>query len=181
MGVGPSVKNRAVELTLAPEPLSSINISQCLAVADRCFPHPSDQEFLRSHWERVLSGQTRYYCHHDQEHLTLLEHFAYKTNSLIVGFGGLYRHDDQPHRLWLNWFGIDPDTRGLGLGSNLLEHLSEIASSHSAKTLVGYTGDTVENAGTQRFYERAGFRRATTYDFKGETVRLYEKALSGRP
>lgn len=152
-------------------------LAAALAVADRCFPNPDDQSFLRGHWTRVIEGQVSYYCPDDKDHLTLLDHFVYQVGSEVVAFGGLYRHDKQVEREWLNWFGVDLDQRGRGFGQKIIEHLATVARTRGAITLVGYTEDAEENDVTKRFYESLGFEPTAVYSFRGQEVRLYERKL----
>jgi len=158
-------------------PLSATNLSAALAVADQCFPNPSDQAFLRSHWDRVIELDVRYFCPDDQRYLTLLEHFVFTKDGQVIGFGGLYRHDQVRDREWLNWFGVDPVERGQGYGERIISYLTELAFRRGSRTVVGYTEDSEDNTSTKQFYQRLGFAPAALYTFRGEIVRLYEKVL----
>jgi GNAT superfamily N-acetyltransferase len=162
---------------ISAKPLSRGNVDAALEVADRCFPNPEDQVFLRGHWVRVVERSVTYFCPDDQEQLTLLDHFVYNLDGAVVAFGGLYRHDSQPGREWLNWFGVDPSHRGHGYGRKVVEHLAEIALRRGTSTLVGYTDDSEENTDTQRFYMSLHFQPTVVYSFRGERVRLYERPL----
>jgi GNAT superfamily N-acetyltransferase len=158
-------------------PLSATNLSAALVVADRCFPHSSDQAFLRSHWNRVIELDVRYFCPDDQSDLTLHEHFVFTKDGQVIGFGGLYRHDQIRDREWLNWFGVDPAERGRGYGGRIISYLTELAFRRGSRTIVGYTEDSEDNTSTKQFYQRLGFAPAELYTFRGEVVRLYEKML----
>ena len=107
----------------------------------------------------------------------MLDHFVYRAGDAIVGFGGLYRHDLEMGREWLNWFGVDPGHRGMGYGVRIIEHLVHLAQRRGAATVVGYTEDGEDNLSTQHFYEKLGFRATVLYSFRGEEVRLYEKHI----
>jgi GNAT superfamily N-acetyltransferase len=159
--------------------LNTENIAAALAVADRCFPNPQDQSFLRGHWARVLAGNATYFCPDDEAQLTLLDHFVYTQGGEVIAFGGLYRHDAQPDREWLNWFGVDPGYRGHGHGYTIIEHLAGVALRRGSSILVGYTEECEENAGTKRFYVSLQFKPTDLYLFRGEEVRLYERKLKG--
>ena len=159
------------------EELTASNFQEALACASTCFPDPGDQEFLTEHWNRVIHKNVKYFCQSDQDHLTLLQHFVYRKESCICAFGGLYQHDRNPERRWLNWFGVLPAARRAQLGSSVIRHLSAISRRDGGTSLIGYTTDAPENEGTCRFYESLGFRSLKKYQFRGEMVRLYELNL----
>lgn len=165
---------------LRAESLSQTNLVAGLRLADRCFMQPSDQNFLRTHWQRVIDNRCQYFCPDDNAELTLLDHFLFFAGKSALGFGGLYRHHNSPSKEWLNWFGVDPECRSKGHGAQIIFHLANIAKARGAAKLVGYTEDSDENTPTKNFYQRLGFRPTTSYLFRSESVLLYELELAER-
>src|SRR5438874_1567814 len=45
----------------------------------------------------------------------------------VVGLASLYEYRSAPDEVWLAWFGLAPEVRGLGLGSKLLDRVIALA------------------------------------------------------
>ena len=160
------------------EDLSCANLKEALKAAKSCFSGAKELAFLNSHWERVVSGKVEYFCDEDRAELKLLEHFVFRIGPQIAGFGGLYRHNDKPQMDWLNWLGVVPEFRSRGLGAEIVCYLSGIAKQRGSKFLVAYTSASDDNSGTRKFYDRMGFSKSRTYQFRSEAVQLYQLDLS---
>lgn len=70
-----------------------------------------------------------------------------------VGIVGLYELKDYPDVIWLNWLGILPEYRNLGIGTEALFKIIKIAKTYNRKEfrLVTYK---VWNSKAQRIYEK---------------------------
>lgn len=79
-------------------------------------------------------------------------------NGQVVGFV-LGTHIFKRHSAWsygyLLWLGVAPEARGLGLGEQLVERLTEVFIAHGARMMLVDT--SVENEPAKHLFEKAGF------------------------
>jgi len=77
----------------------------------------------------------------------------------VRGTIGIYATTtDETEARWVSWFCVDPDTRGLGIGKGLLDHLIGIVRARGYRYLRLYTGSDPDEARAQVLYESRGLR-----------------------
>ena len=77
----------------------------------------------------------------------------------VLGTTGLYTHKgDQNEAIWLGWFCVDPDYRGKGLGSRLLDYSIKKAKKEGFDYLRLWTTSSPNEKMAQGLYESRGFR-----------------------
>lgn len=102
--------------------------------------------------------------------------FVYAENRL-VGCGGYVIHADHGE---LKRMFVLPETRGLGIGRRLLDHLEEHARAAGVRTLRLETG--IYQPEALRLYERAGYvRRGPFGEYGHDPLSVFmEKSLAAR-
>lgn len=76
----------------------------------------------------------------------------------IVGLVGLHHYAwEPPENVWLAWFAVDPDHQGRGLGTFLLNAITEQARQLGFQKLFVETYSTPEFAQARTFYRAHGF------------------------
>jgi GNAT superfamily N-acetyltransferase len=173
--------NESVELALPTKPalLDGHTEGDAFRIAQECFPKSHDRELIRFHYERIREGQIRFTSRASGKDIRLLPHFVYYRGTQAVGIGGHYRYEEERSRIWLSWFGVAVAVRRQGVGREMMRHHVRVAQSYGAEWIVGYTEADLSNSNVHRFYERCGFLRSGQYDFRGEAVYQYERALDG--
>lgn len=81
--------------------------------------------------------------------------YLVKDNSKIIGICGLYSHNHRTDELWLGWFGILPEHRSKGVGSQVLKELEEKAKSVKCYTIYSYVD---KHGKPLNFYKREGYK-----------------------
>ncbi len=90
---------------------------------------------------------------------------AIDDHGRVVGTVGLHRfRRDAREAVWLSWYCVAPESRGLGIGAHLLDYAIEKARESGARFLRLYTGDDPVMAEAQGAYESRGLRVARTYN-----------------
>lgn len=96
----------------------------------------------------------------------------------ICGTTGLYSEkDDISEALWLSWFCVAPEKRGLGIGKMLLEFSIKTAKDQNKKYLRLYTSDDPGEAAAQPLYEKYGFKITKKEKAKDHVLIYREKNL----
>lgn len=111
------------------------------------------------------------------------EYFLLYRDGVCVGITGIYRTAADPASAWLGWFGILPQFRRQGLGSQALRLFEAGALERGCCHARLYT-DRFDNDAAIAFYEANGYRgevyrtpedpASLTYD-----ILIFSKALSG--
>lgn len=97
-----------------------------------------------------------------------------RSETGLMGFC-LSSYDDG--LLWLAWFGVSLDARGLGVGTKLLEALEESAPRRRAHKV--WCDTRTSNEASARVLERAGYSRIATLrnHWYGQDFYLWEKTV----
>jgi GNAT superfamily N-acetyltransferase len=105
-----------------------------------------------------------------------------ESSGKLLGTVGLYRTaEDGTNALWVNWFCVDPDTRGQGLGKKLMNFAIEQAKRSGRKYLRLYTEDLPFEAAAQPLYERSGLRVVKKVPIEGTPYNRIYRELDLRP
>ena len=98
----------------------------------------------------------------------------------VNGTTGLYlTTEDEKSAVWLSWFCVDPDKRGLGIGRMLIEFSINQAKALGKEYLRLYTSDDPSEVAAQVLYEKYGLS-VFKEEKHGDTTYLYrELKLSG--
>lgn len=77
----------------------------------------------------------------------------------VIGFVGLYENDtDANEAAWIGWFGVHPDFRGKGIGTQLLDYVIAKAKEKNKKCLRVYTSTYFAEEKALRMYKNQGFQ-----------------------
>lgn len=87
----------------------------------------------------------------------------------VVGLASLYEYRTAPEEVWLAWFGISPDVRGLGWGSKFLDRVIALARREQKAVLRLWTTIEDEYAAALQLYARRGFRPEIQPALPGES------------
>lgn len=88
--------------------------------------------------------------------------------SRVVGLASLYQYRNAPDEVWLAWLGLSPEVRGLGLGSQLLDHTIALARAEQKAIFRLWTTIEEEYATALQLYARRGFRPEIQATLPGE-------------
>ena len=84
---------------------------------------------------------------------------AINENGDVCGTTGLYQYTKDRHEaVWLAWFCVDPQQRGIGIGKKLIEYSINEARKYNKKYFRLYTSTDPNEAAAQNLYEKYGFR-----------------------
>jgi GNAT superfamily N-acetyltransferase len=88
-----------------------------------------------------------------------LEYFvAVNESEKILGTTGLYSLEkDKNETYWLGWYCVDPEFRGKGIGSKLLDFTIRKAGERGKKILRLYTSTSPQEKTAQLIYDSRGF------------------------
>lgn len=103
------------------------------------------------------------------------------ADNRVVGIASLYEYRSAPDEVWLAWFGLSPEVRGLGLGGTLLDGVIALARREHKSVLRLWTTDEEEYATALKLYARRGFKPEIQTTLPGEnweTV-VFSLALKG--
>lgn len=80
--------------------------------------------------------------------------------SEIVAITGLYNEKDKhdEDEVWLGWFGVIPECRGMGIGREVLEWSIKEARQLGYKKLRLWTTTYPDEANAQELYEKVGLK-----------------------
>jgi len=97
----------------------------------------------------------------------------------VIGITGLYKtKKDWREAYWLSWFMVDPEYRGRGIGSRLVDMMIMKARADGKKFLRLYTSplDPVQRA-AQKLYAKKGFHKTGSEYWKGKKYKVAYKEL----
>lgn len=139
-------------------PLSVMNILPAIRLIRNVFyyvyPFRAPRYLLISLLPKYFQNLLLYFSKIDQLKYWVL----FDRSGKLIGTTGLYHYkSDQKDILWLGWFCIHQNKRGLGLGNFLLNYTINKAISKNAKKLKLYTSDLKEESSAQILYEKFGF------------------------
>ena len=102
---------------------------------------------------------------------------AIDENGDICGTTGVYSERRDSHEaLWLSWFCVAPNKRGMGIGKQLIEFSIDVARNHGVKYLRLYTSDDPIEMDAQILYEKYDFKKIHI-EQKSGYVQFYREKL----
>ncbi|MCA9370385.1 MAG: GNAT family N-acetyltransferase [Candidatus Peregrinibacteria bacterium] len=94
---------------------------------------------------------------------------AIHSASGTVGFIGLYENNTDSHEaVWIGWFGVHPDFRRKGIGSQLLDCVIERAKERNKKYLRVYTSTYFAEEQALHMYKKRGIQIKKTEQYEPE-------------
>jgi ribosomal protein S18 acetylase RimI-like enzyme len=98
-----------------------------------------------------------------------------RTSDKVVGF--CFNHNDDGV-IWLSWFGVHPDYRGMGVGSALLRKLEETVSNGRSHKI--WCDCRTENEGSKYVLSKEGYTELCTVlnHWYGQDFILWQKPVS---
>lgn len=144
-------------MQLKRESIDISNAPRAVSLADACFQSEHDRAYFRDTYRRMGTGETAYIDPEIGVALKLLDYYIFSDGTRDVATAGLYQRGENSERLWIGWFGVAPDMRRCGVGSAVLESLTEVARNLGAKELALYTTENDDVQGVLSFYRKHGF------------------------
>lgn len=146
-------------MSIVIEPLSEHTLPATIALTDLVFLYQRWWE--RASWAFSLSLMSGF-VPRLLLRLIAVENCRYwvaiDSQTGVVGVTGLYQTPKDKHEAyWLGWTCVDPQTRGQGVGKQLIEFAIEQAKSSGISYLRLYTSDLPDYAIAVKLYERRGF------------------------
>ncbi|MEJ2482425.1 MAG: ribosomal protein S18-alanine N-acetyltransferase [Gemmatimonadota bacterium] len=128
--------------TIAIRPMRTADLPDVMRIERQSFTMPWQESTFRALMRRPSASL-----------LTAETAVDEKIGAEVVGFAVLWFAADEAE---LGDFAVDPDWRGRGVGSRLLERSIEVARARGARTL--YLEVRESNAAARALYEKRGFR-----------------------
>ena len=110
--------------------------------------------------------------------ISSLEYFlAVDDEEKVLGKTGLYSLEkDKEDTYWLGWYCVDPESRGKGIGSKLLDYSIKKAKERDKKFLRLYTSTSPEEKAAQPIYDSRGFKiTCTEQNTKSKFETIYKE------
>lgn len=99
---------------------------------------------------------------------------AVGPNNEVLGGIGLYRAEAYGEKgIWIDWFFVERNTRGSGIGRALLQHAFDIAEKLREKNILLYTSNFTEEAAAQILYAKFGFKEIQRIRDEGKFDDIY--------
>jgi GNAT superfamily N-acetyltransferase len=130
------------------------------ALVDRVFPHqtPAERLFFWV-WPRRMTKLGRALLALARVAELTEVWVAVDDDGAVLGTTGLYRYrKDADEAFWLTWFCVAPESRGAGVGAQLLDFSIAQARQRGAHFLRLYTSDDPNEAVAQNLYESRGLQ-----------------------
>ena len=159
--------------------MDNSNIKETAELVAKCFPEQSFDERM-SFWayKRQHRRCVRFLMRLSGYEPPLKAWVAIDIDEKIVGTTGVYfTRKDRHEAVWMNWYCVDPDKRGQGIGKALIEYAIERAREYGKKYFRLYTSDFHLEADAQIVYEKYGFKIIRTKKKKDYTLIYRELKL----
>ena len=143
--------------------LNKKNHTKLVSISKRCFPKSYVDDQVIFWFKKRLDGSYK-------ATNNVLEYFLV-FDKKPVGVTGFFQIKGQK-TFWLGYFGVVPDKRRKGLGSEILGRTMRLAKQRGAKRLSVW-GDSIR---AEKFYKANGFRKIKKQDgvvINGELVYRY--------
>ncbi len=146
-------------MSIAIEPLSPQSLNATISLTDRVFLYQRWWE--QAKWAFSLSLMSGFLPRLLLQ-LIGVDNCRYwvaiDSQTGVVGVTGLYQTPkDKQDAYWLGWTCVDPQTRGQGVGKQLIDFAIAEAKSSGITYLRLYTSDLPDYAIAVKLYERRGF------------------------
>lgn len=136
------------------QPLSPDSIEDTVTLAATVFPDEQPETALRASIDPL--AREDYLRRRGLADLTYW--VAQDDRGDVAGVTGMYTKQTDPETSWIGWFGVDPEKRRQGIGSELLDTVIEEARRQGRRRLRLYTSSDPNEAAAQVLYEDKGFR-----------------------
>lgn len=146
-------------------PLSDDTLNKAVSLIKNIFPYKKDQRDAEWSFTESLSkpdADKKYWL-------------AVKDNGKVIGITGLYTDAKDSKTVWLGWFGVHPQYRRQGIGSQLLESTISEAIKRGFAKLKLYTSSDKNEVAAHSLYRKFGFVQSGR-DAKGDVI-YFEKML----
>lgn len=137
------------------ESLSEINFNESLTLRDKLFPNLNklEQETLKA---SIDNSKIKIL---EELGITMIKYWIAKDteSNKVLGIVGLYSEIDDINDVWLGWYGVSENARGLGIGKELLKFAIKEANTINKNKLKLYTTKDIEYKAARDLYEKFGF------------------------
>ena len=144
--------------------LSDENLKDFLKVIPRVFVSESDRDDAEGIYRACLDR--------DHPECTHIDYFLAYSGKNPVGLTGYYELHDAPKEFWLGWFGVVPESRRKGIGSEILDETVKRVSKLGGKRVRIWTMTKT----AEKFYRKNGFRKGRKLKwetFQGKKIGKY--------
>ena len=163
-------------MLLKSELITNKNLDEALKLQNFIFPRENAKvNFLDSIKEQTLATIPKKFR---------LEYFLVRNETgKAIGLWGHYLEKDK-HELWLGWYGVAPEERNKGYGTEIFKIFEAYARINNFSVIRLYT-DEEDNAAACRLYERFGMTKEY-YNNKNDISKdigkiiIYSKSLTGK-
>ena len=156
------------------ENLSQKNLKSATVLRDKVFDDLGDDEK-----DTLIASlyPTKYKSYLQKHEIESLEYWVLQDvkHSKVVGLIGLYK-EYEDESLWVGWFCVAPDYRGLGLGRKLLDFVVQKAKT-CRKNMRLYTHNSQMYQKAIKTYKEYGFKPYTP-EFKIDKDELYMQKIT---
>ena len=151
------------------------NYKEAIRIQKSIFPHEDGTLNVLASLDRDLFIKTTGMPYEDDH----IKYYLALVDGNYVGISGIYYYAFDTENAWLGWFGILPQYRKKGYGSELLLKTMEFASLKGFKNMRIYC-DYVGDISGIHLYEKNGFiGEKYTYEKLAYDCRIYSKSLTG--
>jgi len=118
------------------------NLQKAIEIQNSIFPHENGkQNFIDS-----IKGV---------DNREELKYWLVYFGEILVGVVGLYSYIQYPDDAWMGWYGLLPQYRGKGYGSEIFDFFEETAKTKGHKNIRLYT-DSIDNLEATKLYYKKG-------------------------
>lgn len=158
---------------LTRTPITRGSLGDALDVALASFPE-EDHPGIRFIYSRLLDG-AHYWDPGEGVWCTLHTYYVWRVGGVPAAVTGIYQHTETG-TYWLGWFGVRPEFRRQGIGTEVLRVVERDARALGTACLYLYTG--AENKAGRAFWEAQGYRvTGSTFLLEQRLQVVYRKVL----
>lgn len=160
-------------------PLSEEYLDEAIALCNKIFPEDIKTENPPELGFKESLFKEEYKWAWDKYYIARVEYYLLISEAgKVVGTTGVYQNTIEPDNAWVGWFCVEPDERGKGYGSQLLDYTVEKAKEYKYLYLKLYT-DPEESPEAQQLYKKFDFlfKKTDVDSATGKNVTILEKKL----
>lgn len=138
------------------EPLSYETLDEAIELANMVFPNQGNEPA-----ELCFKGSLNKEEHADflnKIEVQDLRYWVAKKQKKVIGISGIYEYwKDMGEASWVGWFCVDPEQRGEGIGTSLLNTVLEEAKKTGKEYLRVYTSTEPNQKTANKMYDKLSF------------------------
>ena len=150
------------------EQITAANLERAIETARQIFPSEIHAEGF---WPEVA-----YKMAIEENNPRFAYYLAFNCES-VVGITGHYPPAGGKPQIWLGWFGVLPNKRRKGYGSEILKATCQTVAAFGVSELNLYSRDQDEEPAAQRLFLRYGFEQTGRGEVDGDPVLYFKTKL----